>query len=111
MGARHTTLPDPRFDPQMAVPATTDRFLRRDRIAIALGAAALGLLLLGLLAFNMLRDYGQALSAGRLLSANLAHLLDEQTRGSVQAVDLTLLSVVDVLRLHPDTPPYDPALA
>jgi signal transduction histidine kinase len=95
----------------MAVPATTDRSLRRDRIAIALGAAALGLLLLGLLAFNMLRDYGQALSAGRLRSANLAHLLDEQTRRSVQAVDLTLLSVVDVLRLHPDTPPYDPAFA
>jgi signal transduction histidine kinase len=91
--------------------ATADKSLRRDRIAICLAAAALGLLLIGFLSFDLLRDHDRALSAGRLRSANLAHILDEQTRRSVQAVDLTLLSLVDVLRLHPDTPSYDPAFA
>lgn len=79
------------------------------RLAITC-AAGLVLLIAGVVGWEMQRTYREAIAAGRTRASNLALVLDEQTRRSVDAIDLTLLGIVDRLRDAPQTPSHDPAL-
>src|SRR5689334_12651841 len=83
---------------------------RRDAVAVIGGAALIALVVLGLIALELHRGYLDALALGRTRASNLATVLDEQTRRTVQAIDLSLGGIVDTLRLAPATPPHDPVL-
>jgi signal transduction histidine kinase len=84
--------------------------LAREAAATAAIVATLALLIIGLVVIGMARTHRDALAAGRTRAATLARLLEEQTRRTVQAVDLTLLNVSDALRRTPDMPSHDPRM-
>jgi signal transduction histidine kinase len=94
----------------MSRPAPHVRASRRDALALAAGVAALSMLVIGFVGFETTHAYRDAIASGRSRAANLALVLDEQTRGIVQAIDLSLLGVADMLRLAPGTPPHDEVL-
>ena len=80
----------------------------RTERAIVVGALAVGALILAGVGLLAGRERGRALDAGSRAAARLAHVLDEQTTRSFQAVDLTLGGIVDTLRLTPALPDHDP---
>jgi two-component system NtrC family sensor kinase len=56
------------------------------------------------------RSYHQALKEGEREAENLVHVLAEQMERTVQAIDLTLIGMLDALAVAPDTPANDPRL-
>ncbi len=94
------------------MPGTADRQngqKRETRLAAACAGASVSLIA-GLVIWQIVRNYRDTIEAGRTRSSNLAVLLEEQTRRTVQAVDLTLKALVARLRDFPETPPHEPAL-
>jgi signal transduction histidine kinase len=85
-----------------------ERFRREVVLALA-GVLVLVLLIIGFVTFGIVQTYHDAVGIGRVRSANLALVLEEQTRRTVQAIDLSLATLVDTLRNAPDTPGHDPA--
>jgi signal transduction histidine kinase len=84
----------------------------RSRVHQILPAASLCALIVvpafALTALLEWRDYVRHLDAADVAATRLAHLLEEQTSRTFQAVDLTLIGVVDALRLAPALPDHDP---
>jgi signal transduction histidine kinase len=71
-------------------------------------------LLAGLLAFLITgivlhQERANTLKDGEARAAQLSQVLEEQTLRSVQAVDLSLRGIVNILALAPDLPLHDPA--
>jgi signal transduction histidine kinase len=80
---------------------------RREALSVAGAALLLALLVAGGVGFEIWRMRADALSEARLRGANLSRVLEEQTRSAVRAVDLSLLGIVDALRLEPATPAHE----
>lgn len=83
---------------------------RRENLLIIAIATLVGCLVAGFIGFEVWRSYEAALASSRQRAENLVHVLDEQTRSAVRAVDLSLLGIVYALRLQPETPHHDPIL-
>lgn len=81
---------------------------RRENLLIVAVATLVGSLVAGFIGFEVWRSYDATLASARQRAENLVHVLDEQTRGAVRAVDLSLLGIVHALRLEPETPSHDP---
>jgi two-component system NtrC family sensor kinase len=82
------------------------RALRSTRHVAQLLALAF---LLGLLAAaEMWRSYRQVTSGAERSAEGFARLLAEQTEGTIQAIDLTLIGMRDVLLVAPGLAPNDP---
>jgi two-component system, NtrC family, sensor kinase len=82
--------------------------IRDHDTSLALGAVALvSTILCMVVAYEAWSGRDDALSLAKTRSANLVQVLDEQTRGAVRAVDLSLLGFVETLRLQPNTPAHD----
>jgi signal transduction histidine kinase len=74
-----------------------------------LGAVAI--IVLGVLgaALWLWHERAQTLEEGDRLAGTFAHVLQEQTARTVQAVDLTLMGIVEVLHLSPELAEHDPS--
>jgi two-component system, NtrC family, sensor kinase len=95
----------------MRGPSTLRTKQHRAEARIAIGfAAVLSLLIAGVFAAEMRRTYNETIAVGRTRASNLALVLEEQTRRSVQTIDLALLGIVNRLREAPETPSHDAAL-
>lgn len=81
----------------------------RTERAIVVGAVAAILLAIAVVGFLVWIERERVLDEGARTATRLAHLLEEQTARSFQAVDLTLAGIVDSLRLAPPLPDHDPA--
>jgi signal transduction histidine kinase len=79
----------------------------RDATVLIACVTVLSALIAGFVALEISRSYDDAIGVGWTRSSNLALVLEEQTRRTVQAIDLSLLSIVDTLRLAPQTPSHD----
>src|ERR671914_421834 len=55
------------------------------------------------------QERARALEEGDRSARTLAHVLEEQTSRTVQAVDLTLMGIVEVLGLSPKLAKHDPS--
>lgn len=55
------------------------------------------------------RSYAEATAAAERSAASMVRLIAEQTERTVQAIDLTLIGIRDVLTLAPGLPRHDPA--
>lgn len=84
---------------------------RRDRRIVAAVAATVGVVLIGFLGYALRLSYEHVWDAARARTAGLARVLDEETKRSVQAVDLSLVNLAGYLRRHPETAPYDGVFA
>jgi len=84
-------------------------FRREAIISIACVGAVIAIVV-GFAVRDAWRTHSGALAGGRERSAVLALVLEEQTRRSVQAIDLSLSDMVETLRQSPDTPDHDPNL-
>jgi len=80
----------------------------RENLLIIAVATLVACLVAGFIGFEVWRSYEAALASSRQRAESLVHVLDEQTRGAVRAVDLSLLGIVHALRLVPQTPSHDP---
>src|SRR5918992_4284615 len=74
-----------------------------------LGAAALIVLGVSGAALWLWQERARALEEGDRSARTLAHVLEEQTSRTVQAVDLTLMGIVEVLGLSPKLAKHDPS--
>jgi two-component system, NtrC family, sensor kinase len=83
---------------------------RREAAMTVASVAIVIVLIVGFAAVEMVRTYDATLRLGRVRSANLALVLEEQTRRTVQALDFSLLTVVDALRRDPGIPSHDPTM-
>ncbi len=87
-------------------------------LATAVGhSGAAGLLTIGIvfalvitagLGLRLWHDRSLTLEQGEQVASNLAKVLEEQTRGTIQAVDLTLAGIVDAMHLAPAQNDHDP---
>ena len=84
-------------------------FRREATISIACVGALIAIVV-GFAVRDVWRAHNGALAGGRERSAVLALVLEEQTRRSVQAIDLSLSDIVETLRQLPGTPDHDPTL-
>jgi len=83
---------------------------RREAVMTVASVATVIVLIVGFAAVEMTRTYNATLRLGRVRSANLALVLEEQTRRTVQAIDFSLLTVVGALRRDPGIPSHDPKM-
>jgi signal transduction histidine kinase len=81
---------------------------RREAFLVGIASLLIALVVIGFVAFEVWRMHEAAISDAGRRASNLARVLEEQTRGAVRAVDLSLLGIVDSLRLEPSTPSHDP---
>jgi signal transduction histidine kinase len=72
----------------------------------ALVIAALGFTVTG---WFVHKERARVLDEGQMTAVRLSWMLDEQTLRTVQAVDLTLLGIVDTIAVTPAMRPHDPA--
>jgi signal transduction histidine kinase len=80
-------------------------------VAIALASVVVVIaFVISLVAWEMAVTYDDAIAIGWTRSSNLVWLLEEQTKRIVQAVDLSLTTVVETLHDSPGTPSHDPTL-
>jgi len=84
-------------------------FRREATISIVFVGAVISIIIL-FAALDVWRAYDSAMAGGRERSAVLALVLEEQTRRTVQAIDLSLSDMVETLRQLPSTPSHDPTL-
>lgn len=81
---------------------------RTERTLVA-GVVVAVLLAIAIVALLVWIERERVLDEGGRTATRLAHLLEEQTVRSFQAVDLTLAGIVDSLRLAPALPDHDAA--
>jgi two-component system, NtrC family, sensor kinase len=86
-----------------------ESFRREAAITLACTGAA-ALLITGFAALEIADTYRDVIRAGRTRGTNLALLLEEQTRRTVQAIDFSLQTIADTLQEVPNTAKHDPAL-
>jgi two-component system NtrC family sensor kinase len=84
-------------------------FRREATISIACVGALIAIVVT-FAARDVWRAYNGAIASGRERSAVLALVLEEQTRRSVQAIDLSLSDIVETLRQQPAMPAHDSTL-
>lgn len=94
----------------MAVIRHLRRSSRRDSIVALTTSSIVAILIAGFVALEMAHAYRNEISGGRIRSANLALLLEEQTRRTIQVIDFILRDVANVLERAQDTPKHDPIL-
>ena len=74
-----------------------------ERIAVLAIGGLVGAMFVAL-AFWFVQERERIRASGFETGANLAHVLQEQISGSVDAIDLTLRHIGDALKLLPDLP-------
>jgi two-component system, NtrC family, sensor kinase len=80
------------------------------RHAIILAAAVAVLLMLACVSFRVVAERQEAIRNGVSSSETLVQLLEEQTTRALQAVDMTLVGVIDALRVVDTGRNYDPEI-
>ncbi len=74
----------------------------------AIGATAAVLAILTCVTLRVWSDRGDTIEEGVRSADNLVQLLEEQTARALQSVDLTILGVLDAMRLRKTVRDYDP---
>jgi two-component system, NtrC family, sensor kinase len=79
---------------------------REATISIAC-VSAVAILIAAFTAWQLLRTYDETLAIGHARSSNLALVLEEQTRRTVQSIDFTITNMGSSLVAAPGTPSHD----
>lgn len=89
-------------------PPLRDRFDHAGAAGAVLIASGFVVLVFVVLGLWLWHDRTRTLADGERVTSNLAKLLEEQTNRTFQAVDLTLVGMIDALHLAPHLGEHDP---
>jgi two-component system NtrC family sensor kinase len=81
---------------------------RREATIFIACVSAVAILIAAFTAWQLLRTYDETLAIGHARSSNLALVLEEQTRRTVQSIDFTITRMGSSLVAAPGTPSHDP---